>query len=194
MNFTSQYLEDVAEIANSIDKNKVENMIEVLLETKSKRGRLFVLGVGGSASNSSHAVNDFRKLANMEAYAPCDNVAELTARTNDEGWESVFEGYLRVSNLTKNDTLLILSVGGGDSLRKISLNLCKAIDYSKAQGSKVLAIVGRNDGYAAKFADLCLVIPQANPKFITPHSESFQAVIWHLFVSHPKLNAHSTLW
>jgi D-sedoheptulose 7-phosphate isomerase len=118
----------------------------------------------------------------------------LTARTNDEGWESVFEGYLRVSNLTKNDTLLILSVGGGDSLRKISLNLCKAIDYSKAQGSKVLAIVGRNDGYAAKFADLCLVIPQANPKFITPHSESFQAVIWHLFVSHPKLNAHSTLW
>lgn len=194
MNFTSQYLEDVAEIANSIDKNKVENMIEVLLETKSKRGRLFVLGVGGSASNSSHAVNDFRKLANMEAYAPCDNVAELTARTNDEGWESVFEGYLRVSNLTKNDTLLILSVGGGDSLRKLSLNLCKAIDYSKAQGSKVLAIVGRNDGYAAKFADLCLVIPQVNPKFITPHSESFQAVIWHLFVSHPKLNAHSTVW
>lgn len=194
MNFSSKHMQEVSEIALQIDTGKIELMVELLASIKLSGGRLFVLGVGGSAGNASHAVNDFRKLAGIETYAPTDNVSELTARTNDEGWESIFEGFLKVSRLGSKDGLLILSVGGGDFERSISVNLCKAIDYAKICGSKVLGIVGRSGGYTDRMADACLVVPPVNPEAITPHSEAFQAIVWHLMVSHPKLKANSTTW
>lgn len=194
MNFSGQHMREVAEIAQSIDINTIENMIDILVQAKSLNGRLFVLGVGGSAGNASHAVNDFRKLAGIEAYAPTDNVSELTARTNDEGFDTIFSGYLSISKLNKNDCLLILSVGGGDMERGISKNLCNAINLAKSTRSKVIGIVGREGGYTHKNADVCLVIPPINPSSITPHSEAFQAIVWHLMVSHPKLKANATKW
>jgi D-sedoheptulose 7-phosphate isomerase len=187
-------MKEVAQIAQSMDVNLIEEMIEVLLEVKNSSGRLFILGVGGSAGNASHAVNDFRKLAGIEAYAPTDNVSELTARTNDEGFETIFSGFLSISKLNKNDCLLILSVGGGDIERGISKNLCNAIDFAKSTSSKIIGIVGREGGYTHKNADVCLVIPPINPSAITPHSEAFQAIVWHLMVSHPKLKANATKW
>jgi D-sedoheptulose 7-phosphate isomerase len=194
MNFSQKHLDETIEISKKISSENIELMVDLLAEVKSNSGRLFVLGVGGSAANASHAVNDFRKLAGIETYAPTDNVAELTARTNDEGWETVFSGWLKVSNFNKNDCLFILSVGGGNKELNVSANLISAIDLAKVVGAKVTGIVGRDGGYTAKNADVCLVIPTVNPDAVTPHSESFQAVIWHLLVSHPRLKKNPTKW
>ena len=194
MSFATKHMQEVSEIAGKIDTTTIENMVDLLAAMKIAGGRLFILGVGGSAGNASHAVNDFRKLAGIETYAPTDNVSELTARTNDDGWESVFEGYLKISKLGAKDCLLILSVGGGDFERSISLNLCKAIDYAKVCGAKVMGIVGRSGGYTEKMADISLVVPPVNPNSITPHSEAFQSIVWHLMVSHPKLKVNTTTW
>lgn len=194
MNFSQKHLDETIEISKKISSENIELMVDLLAEVKSNSGRLFVLGVGGSAANASHAVNDFRKLAGIETYAPTDNVAELTARTNDEGWETVFSGWLKVSNFNKNDCLFILSVGGGNKELNVSANLISAIDLAKVVGAKVTGIVGRDGGYTAKNADVCLVIPTVNPDAVTPHSESFQAVIWHLLVSHPRLKENPTKW
>lgn len=194
MSYSARHMAEVAEIVQKIDLEKIEALVEELSIVKTKKGRLFILGVGGSAGNSGHAVNDFRKLAGIETYAPTDNVSEITARTNDEGWETVFDSYLKVSKLNESDCILILSVGGGDYDKKVSMNLCHAIDYAKSKGAKVLGIVGREGGHTYKYADVCLVIPPVNPEHITPHSESFQAVIWHLMVSHPKLKENATKW
>lgn len=194
MEFIDEYLEEVCEVASKLDKNKINMMIKELVELREKRGRLFILGVGGSAGNASHAVNDFRKLTEIEAYAPTDNVPEVTARTNDEGWETVFEAYLKCSKLSEQDMIMVLSVGGGDREKKISSNLCNAIDYAKSVKARSISIVGRDRGYAALNTDISLVIPVENQENLTPHSEAFQAVIWHLFVSHPSLKSTSTKW
>ena len=194
MNFIKQHLDESIAITNAIDASKIEAMVDLLAELKSSGGRLFVLGVGGSAANASHAVNDFRKLAGIETYAPTDNVAELTARANDEGWETVFSGWLRVSKLSSRDCLFILSVGGGNKEKNVSTNLIEAIDLAKEVGARVTGIVGRDGGYTSKNADVCLVIPNTNPNSVTPHAESFQTVIWHLMVSHPKLKSNATKW
>jgi D-sedoheptulose 7-phosphate isomerase len=194
MSFSKEHLEETIRITEQISVEKIEEMVENLLAVKNSGGRLFVLGVGGSAANSSHAVNDFRKLADIEAYSPTDNVAEITARTNDEGWATVFSGWLKVSKLNSKDCLLILSVGGGDKERNISQNLVEAIEYAKSKAALILGIVGRDGGYTARHADTCVVIPTVNLNSVTPHSESFQAVIWHLMVSHPKLKSNSTKW
>ena len=194
MSYSKQHLDESIEITRQIDPEIVEKIVDLLSDVKSTGGRLFVLGVGGSAANASHAVNDFRKLAGIETYAPTDNVAELTARTNDEGWHTVFTGWLRVSKLNSKDCLFILSVGGGFKDRNVSANLIEAIDLAKQVGARVTGIVGRDDGYTAQNADICLVVPTVNPNTITPHSESFQTVIWHLMVSHPKLKTNSTKW
>lgn len=192
--FITEYLLEIQKIANTLDQEKILRIIKHLADLRRNKGRLFILGVGGSAGNASHAVNDFRKLANLDAYSPTDNVSEITARTNDEGWETVFMEYLKVSNFTESDAILILSVGGGDLEKKISVNLCNAIDYSLEKKGKVLAIVGRESGHAAKYSTECLVIPIVNNDRITPHSEAFQSIIWHLFVSHPILKVQKTKW
>lgn len=194
MSFSKDHLMETVEIIKLIDPEEIESMVNLLLEIKSNKGRLFVLGVGGSAANASHAVNDFRKLAGIETYAPTDNVAELTARTNDEGWSTVFSGWLKVSNLNNNDCLFILSVGGGSKENNVSTNLIEGIDLAREIGAKVIGIVGRDGGYTAQNSDVCLVIPTVNPDKVTPHSESFQTVIWHLLVSHPKLKSNPTKW
>jgi D-sedoheptulose 7-phosphate isomerase len=194
VSYTVQHLSEAMDILRKIDSAKIDEMITILTNLKMKGGRLFVLGVGGSAANAGHAVNDFRKLAGIETYAPTDNIAELSARTNDEGWETVFAATLKVSRLNNNDCLLILSVGGGDRDRQVSMNLCAAIDLAKEVGAKVIGIVGKENGYTHMMADACLVIPSVNPATITPHSESFQAVVWHLMVSHPNLNENPTKW
>jgi D-sedoheptulose 7-phosphate isomerase len=169
-------------------------MAAILAEVRDQQGRLFVLGVGGSAANASHAVNDFRKITGIETYAPTDNVSELSARTNDEGWATVFESWLRVSRLQAHDGILIFSVGGGNLEEQVSPNLVAALKYAKSVGSKIMGIVGRDGGYTAKVADACVIIPTVNPAHVTPHAEAFQAVIWHLLVSHPALKAHQTKW
>jgi D-sedoheptulose 7-phosphate isomerase len=194
MSFSKQHLEETIEITRAIDPETIEKMIDLLADVKSTSGRLFVLGVGGSAANAGHAVNDFRKLAGIETYAPTDNVAELTARTNDEGWQTVFSGWLKVSKLSANDCLFILSVGGGDKEKNVSPNLIEAIDLAKEVGARVTGIVGRDGGYTAQNADVCLVVPTVNSGTVTPHSESFQTVVWHLMVSHPKLKSNPTKW
>lgn len=194
MNFTQKHMAETIEIAQAINPETIESMVDLLANLKAKNGRLFILGVGGSAANASHAVNDFRKLAGIETYAPTDNVAELTARTNDEGWETVFSGWLRVSKLNKNDCIFILSVGGGSKERNVSTNLIEAIDLAKEVGAGVTGIVGRDGGYTAQNSNVCLVIPTINADAVTPHAESFQAVIWHLLVSHPRLKSNPTKW
>jgi D-sedoheptulose 7-phosphate isomerase len=194
MSYSQEHLNESIQITSGINPDTIETIVRLLKEIKDAKGRIFFLGVGGSAANAGHAVNDFRKLAGIESYAPTDNVAELTARTNDEGWETVFSGWLKVSNLNSNDCLFILSVGGGDKERNISTNLCEAIDYGKSVGAKITGIVGRDGGYTAKNADVCLVIPTVNSATVTPHSESFQVVIWHLLVSHPDLKSNPTKW
>ena len=194
MSFVRQYLEEAREILARLDGDAVERMARLLRETRDEGGRLFILGVGGSAANASHAVNDFRKIAGIEAYAPTDNVSELTARTNDDGWPRVFEDWLRVSRCRESDAVLALSVGGGDLERNVSPNLVFALRYAQSVGSKLLAIVGRDGGYAAKVADACVVVPVANPAHVTPHTEAFQAVVWHLLVSHPALKQAPTKW
>jgi D-sedoheptulose 7-phosphate isomerase len=194
MTFTEQYLGEAAAILAQIDVAAVERMASTLAACRACGGRLFILGVGGSAANASHAVNDFRKICGLEAYAPTDNVSELTARTNDEGWAGVFEGWLRVSRLGAADALLILSVGGGNLEQQVSPNLVAAIRYAKAVGAKVTGIVGRDGGYTARHADACVIVPTVNAKHVTPHAEAFQAVIWHLLVTHPALKQAETKW
>ncbi len=194
MSYSKQHLDESVEITRAIDPEVIEKMVDLLADVKSTGGRLFVLGVGGSAANAGHAVNDFRKLAGIETYAPTDNVAELTARTNDEGWQTVFSGWLRVSKLNSRDCLFVLSVGGGNKVKNVSPNLIEAIDLAKGVGARVTGIVGRDGGYTAQNADICLVVPTVNPSSVTPHSESFQTVLWHLMVSHPKLKSNPTKW
>ena len=192
--FTQEYFKECIQIIEKIDHAKVDTIIDRLSKVREQGGRLFFLGVGGSAANCSHAVNDFRKICGFEAYAPVDNVSELTARTNDEGWDTVFSEWLKISKLNQKDALFIFSVGGGDAERNVSPNLVKAINLAKEVGSDIFGIVGKDGGHTAKSSDLVVIIPQANLSHITPHSEAFQAVLWHLMVTHPKLKKVQTKW
>ena len=192
--FSDIFLSEASEIIARLDRDAIEKMVELLAATRAREGRVFFLGVGGSAGNCSHAVNDFRKLCGIEAYAPTDNVSELTARTNDEGWPTVFEAWLKTSRLKATDTLFILSVGGGDVEKNVSPNLVNALKFAKSVGSTIVGVVGRDGGYTARVADACVIVPTVNPAMITPHSEAFQAVVWHLLVSHPYLKANETKW
>jgi D-sedoheptulose 7-phosphate isomerase len=194
MSYALQHLKEASEIIQKMDVAAIEKMADLLATVKAKGGRIFFLGVGGSAGNCSHAVNDFRKIVGIESYAPTDNVSELTARTNDEGWASVFVEWLKTSKLQVRDALFIFSVGGGNLEKNISPNLVEAIKLAKTVGAKVTGVVGRDGGYTAQMADVCLIVPTVNPETITPHSEAFQAVVWHLLVSHPKLKANQTKW
>lgn len=194
MTFSQQFLAEAASIVAQLDHAVIEQAVVLLNEGREHGGRLFVLGVGGSAASASHAVNDFRKLAGFEAYAPTDNVSELTARANDEGWSTVFEAWLRGSRLRANDLLLVFSVGGGNIEKNVSENLVAAVQYAKRVGAKVVGIVGRDGGYTARVADVCVIIPTVNPLHTTPHTEAFHGVIWHLLVSHPVLKTGQTKW
>jgi D-sedoheptulose 7-phosphate isomerase len=192
--YSKQHLSEVVKIIEKLNDVDIERIAGIIVATKNNNGRLFFLGVGGSAANASHAVNDFRKIVGIESYAPTDNVSELTARTNDDGWESVFSEWLKISKLNKNDTLFIFSVGGGNSEKNISPNLVKALQFAKTRGTKIVGIVGRDGGYTAKVADAVVIVPTINNDTITPHTEAFQAVIWHLLVSHPLLKEKQTKW
>lgn len=194
MSYSKQHLEESIEIINQIDDSLIEKMAGLLATVKHSGGRIFFLGVGGSAGNCSHAVNDFRKIVGIESYAPTDNVSELTARTNDEGWSTVFSEWLKISKLNPKDALFIFSVGGGNLEKNISPNLVEALKYAKTIGSKITGVVGRDGGYTAEVADVCVIIPTVNAENITPHSEAFQALVWHLLVSHPLLKANETKW
>lgn len=194
MQFIEQFLTEANTIIQQLDRAQINNAVDLLANVRQSAGRLFILGVGGSAANASHAVNDFRKIVGIEAYAPTDNVSELTARTNDEGWGTIFAKWLEVSRLKANDMLLIFSVGGGNLEKNVSPNLVTALQYAKQIGSKIVGIVGRDGGYTAKVADACVIIPTPNPENTTPHAEAFQAVVWHLLVSHPKLKTAQTKW
>lgn len=194
MSYAVQHMNEAMEIIQKMDVNAIEKMADLLSTVKADGGRIFFLGVGGSAGNCSHAVNDFRKIVGIESYAPTDNVSELTARTNDEGWATVFAEWLKISKLHSKDALFIFSVGGGDLEKNISPNLVEAIKLAKSVGAKVTGVVGRDGGYTAKVADACVIVPTVNNETITPHSEAFQAVVWHLLVSHPKLKANQTKW
>jgi D-sedoheptulose 7-phosphate isomerase len=194
MDYTTQYLAEARQIIDQLDRSAISRIVELLADLRSRGGRLFFLGVGGSAANCSHAVNDFRKIAGIEAYAPTDNVSELTARTNDEGWSSVFVEWLRVSRLSSSDVVFVFSVGGGNLEKNVSPNLVSALKYSKETGARVAGIAGRDGGYTAKVADACVIVPTVNPETVTPHSEAFQGVVWHLLVSHPSLKLKPTKW
>jgi D-sedoheptulose 7-phosphate isomerase len=194
MNFSRQFLTEAAETLSRLDDSDIERVVRLLADTRDAGGRLFILGVGGSAANASHAVNDFRKIAGIEAYAPTDNVSELTARTNDEGWSSVFASWLRVSRLNARDALLVFSVGGGNLEAGVSPNLVAALQLARAAGAKIAGIVGRDGGYTAQVADACVIVPTVNAAHVTPHTEAFQAVVWHLIVSHPKIKRAETKW
>jgi D-sedoheptulose 7-phosphate isomerase len=188
------FLSEVQQVAKLLDNAMIENIAAELAHLRDRNGRLFLIGVGGSAGNCSHAVNDFRKLCGIEAYAPVDNVSELTARANDEGWDSIFSGWLKISRLAANDVIFVFSVGGGDAARNVSVNIVKAVEMAKSCGAKVLGIVGRSDGYTAKNGDFVVVVPTVNAEHVTPLSEAFQAVIWHCLVSHPLLQSCKTKW
>ncbi|HKO07302.1 MAG TPA: SIS domain-containing protein [Alphaproteobacteria bacterium] len=194
MSHSKRYFEEAARIARELDHTVVDRIAEELAALRERNGRLFLLGVGGSAGNCSHAVNDFRKLCGIEAYTPVDNVSELTARTNDEGWDTVFAAWLRTSRANEKDAILIFSVGGGDAERNVSANLVHAIDEAKARGLKVFGVVGRSTGYTARVGDAVVVVPTADPARVTPHSEAFQAVVWHCLVSNPILQIKGTKW
>jgi D-sedoheptulose 7-phosphate isomerase len=194
MGYVKQHLDEAAKIISLIDVESIERVADLLATVKKDEGRIFFLGVGGSAGNCSHAVNDFRKIVEIESYAPTDNVSELTARTNDEGWATIFEPWLRLSKLNAKDAVFIFSVGGGNLEKNISTNLVAALKYAKSVGAKIVGVVGRDGGYTAQVASSCVIIPTVNPENITPHSEAFQAVIWHLLVSHPKLKSNQTKW
>lgn len=194
MVYLKKYFEDITQIANIIDFTTLEDIVNVLAALRDRGGRLFILGVGGSAANASHAVNDFRKLCGIETYAPTDNVSELTARTNDEGWDTVFVEWLRTSHLSEKDAVMVFSVGGGSIERNVSINLIKAIDEARNRGAVILGIVGRDGGYTKKTGDHVLVIPVIDPQRVTPHTEAFQSVVWHCLVSHPKLQIQNTKW
>ncbi len=192
--FTEKYLLEVTRVAEQLDAAAIDRVVDALAVTRERGGRLFILGVGGSAANASHAVNDFRKIAGLEAYAPTDNVSELTARTNDEGWAGVFESWLRTSRLRADDCVLVFSVGGGNLEKNVSPNLVLALQYARSVGARIAAIVGRDGGFAAQVTDACVIIPTVNPVHVTPHAEAFQAVVWHLVVSHPALKQVQTKW
>ena len=194
MVYTNEYLSEVKLIVDRIDPKAIERMIDLIVEIRKNNGRMFFLGVGGGAGNSSHAVNDFRKIAGIEAYSPCDNVSELTARTNDDGWEQVFVGWLKGSRLNNNDGVFVFSVGGGNVEKNISANLVRALEHAQVVGAKILGIVGRDGGYTGRVADACVIVPTVNPNTVTPHTEAFQAVIWHLIVSHPKMRISEMKW
>ena len=194
MSYAKQHLDETVKIIHEIDVDSIERVADLLAEVKNNQGRIFFLGVGGSAGNCSHAVNDFRKIVGIESYAPTDNVSELTARINDEGWSSIFVEWLKTSRLNKKDALFILSVGGGSLEKNISPNLVEALKFAKQVNAKVVGVVGRDGGYTRQAADACVVIPTVNAETITPHTEAFQAVVWHLLVSHPKLKAYETKW
>jgi len=194
MTYTMSYLAEARTIIDRLDVVKIEALASELAKLRESGGRLFFLGVGGSAGNCSHAVNDFRKIVGIEAYAPTDNVSELTARTNDEGWESVFVEWLKTSRVSDRDALFVLSVGGGNREKNVSPNLVVALEYAKTVGAKVFGVTGRDGGYTARVGDAVVIVPTANPETVTPHSEAFQAVIWHLLVSHPLLKARQTKW
>ncbi len=194
MHYAMKHLDEAIKIIKQFDVNAIEAVADLLVEVRRNESRVFFLGVGGSAGNCSHAVNDFRKIVGIECYAPTDNVSELTARTNDEGWSTVFSEWLKVSRLKSSDLIFVFSVGGGNLEKNISPNLVEAIKYAKTVGAKIAGIIGRDGGYTAQAADACVIIPTVNPDTITPHSEAFQAVIWHLLVSHPKLKANQTKW
>lgn len=191
---TAEFMKHTRAISVAIDVAKIDQLAEELAELRDRAGRLFIIGVGGSAGNAGHAVNDFRKLCGIETYAPTDNVSELTARANDEGWETIFSGWLETSNLDQNDALLVFSVGGGDLERSISVNIVRAIELARTRGSKVFGIVGRASGYTATHGDVVVVVPEVNPQLVTPLSEAFQAVVWHCLVSNPSLQRRSTKW
>ena len=194
MSHTTDYIHDATQILAQLDPQTIDRMVSMLVKLRERGGRLFILGVGGSAANASHMVNDFRKIAQIETYSPTDNVSELTARTNDEGWETVFVQWLAVSHLCDRDMVFILSVGGGDIERHISSNLVRALQYAQEVGATICGIVGRNGGYTARVADACIIVPTVNTTTVTPHAEAFQAVIWHLMVSHPALRAVEMKW
>jgi D-sedoheptulose 7-phosphate isomerase len=192
--YAQQHIAETLEILRKLDANTIEKLADLLAVIRHEGGRLFFLGVGGSAGNCSHAVNDFRKIVGIESYAPTDNVSELTARTNDDGWASVFVSWLRVSRLSARDCVFVFSVGGGDLEKNVSPNLVLALQYAKQVGAKIVGVVGRDGGYTAKVADACVIVPTVNSETITPHSEAFQAIIWHILISHPKLKASQTKW
>jgi D-sedoheptulose 7-phosphate isomerase len=194
MEYARQHLNEAIDIIQALDVHAIERIAEALALLRERGGRLFFLGVGGSAANCSHAVNDFRKIAGLEAYAPTDNVSELTARTNDEGWASVFVGWLKVSKLSAADAIFVFSVGGGDLEKNVSPNIVLALQHARAVGATILGVVGRDGGYTARMADACVVVPTVNAETVTPHTEAFQAVLWHLLVSHPKVKANQTKW
>ena len=194
MNYTRGHLAETGRIIEQLDVDAIERMVGLLVDLRSRGGRIFFLGVGGSAANCSHAVNDFRKIAGIESYAPTDNVSELTARTNDEGWASVFVEWLKGSRLKAEDMVFVFSVGGGNQEMNVSPNLVEALQYAGKVGAQVVGLVGRDGGYTAQVADACVVVPTVNPENVTPHTEAFQAVIWHLLVSHPKLKVSQTKW
>jgi D-sedoheptulose 7-phosphate isomerase len=194
MSYAQQHLDEAARVVAGLDAAVIEKMVELLVALRERQGRLFFLGVGGSAANCSHAVNDFRKIAGIEAYTPVDNVSELTARTNDEGWNSVFVNWLKGSRLTANDMVFVFSVGGGSLERNISPNLVLALQHAKQTGAQTIGVVGRDGGYTALVADACVIVPTVNTENVTPHTEAFQAVVWHLIVSHPALKIAQTKW
>ncbi|HKM80427.1 MAG TPA: HAD-IIIA family hydrolase [Candidatus Acidoferrum sp.] len=194
LTFAEKFLAEAAQVLAGLNVSNIEKAAQLLANVRANAGRVFILGVGGSAANASHAVNDFRKIAGIEAYAPTDNVSELTARTNDEGWATVFEAWLKTSKLQARDAVLVFSVGGGDLERNVSPNLVAALQLAKSRGAKILGVVGRDGGYTAKVADVCIVIPTVNPAHVTPHTEAFQAVVWHLLVTHPAVKIAQTRW
>lgn len=194
MDFVTRYLDQVGQVAARLDRGAISRLVDLLADVRQAGGRLFILGVGGSAGNASHAVNDFRKIVGLEAYAPTDNVSELTARINDEGWDTAYANWLKGSRLAARDCLLVFSVGGGDAERNVSVNLVRAIEHARAVGARVSGIVGRDGGFTARMADACVIVPTVDPATVTPHSEAFQAVIWHLLVSHPRLQAAPAKW
>jgi D-sedoheptulose 7-phosphate isomerase len=194
MDYVAQYIQEATEIINLLDQSAIERIADLLLELREKSGRLFLLGVGGGAGHASHAVCDFRKIAQIEAYAPSDNVSELTARVNDDSWDTCYANWLRGSRLNKDDMVFVLSVGGGNAKKNISVNLVRALDYARAMRAVICGVVSRDGGYTAQVADVCVLVPVVNSSTITPHTESFQAMIWHLLVSHPKLRAAEMKW
>ena len=194
MSYTDEYMDEVKAIAEKVDRAAVEKMVNLVVDIRQNGGRLFFLGVGGGAGNASHAVNDFRKIAGIECYSPCDNASELTARINDDGWEGTFVEWLKGSRLNARDGVFVFSVGGGNQEKNVSVNLVRALEYAQKTGAKVLGIVGRDGGYTGKVADACLIVPTVNMNTVTPHTESFQAVIWHLLVSHPLMRMAEMKW
>jgi len=194
MDYIDQYFGEMKQITDQIDREEIKKIVDLIYEIREKNGRIFFIGAGGGAGNATHAVNDFRKIAGIESYTPTDNVSELTARTNDDGWESVFVEYLKTSKLNQNDMVFVFSVGGGNQEKNISVNIIKALEHAKKIGAKICGIVGRDGGYTKKVSDACVVIPTINQKTITPHTEAYQGVIWHLIVSHPKILAHQMKW